>query len=175
MADQVAQRERLIAKRTEALAIVYLTRRGDLTIHEVGGETGLDLVVRIPSDRKEPARQFAVQLKGVWRPVTKEHADNVLRPAVREAQGHGPFTFPVLLLFFTMDDDRGWYTWLAEPVVRAGRALLLAHQDADCRPLDNGALDEIVARVDRWYDVRSRTSVVGSANGALGGGNAGGE
>jgi hypothetical protein len=64
-----------------------------------------------------------------------------------------PFPFPVVLFFFTMENNEGWYTWVAEPVVSPGGAFeLVQHSEASCRPLDTEAINEIVEAVDRWYD-----------------------
>jgi hypothetical protein len=166
MANRAGRQELLIAKRVQALAIMYLTRRSDLTVEEVREDTGLDLLVRLVPEGKEGVREFGVELRGALSSVSNEHADKVLRPSVRQAHRAGPFGFSVCLFFFTMDDNKAWYTWIAEPVVRAGKALLQSHEDADCRRLDNGTLDEIVDRVDRWYDAFFENLVLGSANGS---------
>jgi hypothetical protein len=52
-----------------------------------------------------------------------------------------------------MRNDAGWYTWVAEPIVTAdGRAQLPLRDEPVCHPLDSAAVDDIIARVDRWYD-----------------------
>jgi hypothetical protein len=153
MADKTAKQARLLGKRVQALAIMYLTRRSDLSVEEVRGEdTGLDLMVRFTSGGKDGVRQFGVQLRGVWSPVTKEDADKLAGRSLREAQRYGPFALPVCLFLFAMEANHGWHTWVAEPVVEAGTAHLRLPSNADCQPLDRAALDEVVARVDRWYD-----------------------
>ena len=66
---------------------------------------------------------------------------------------HGPFPFPVVLFYFTMEDNKAWYAWMAEPTVSSdGRYELLHHGEASCLPLDDRAIEEIVKTVDRWYD-----------------------
>ena len=92
-------------------------------------------------------------MKAVLRTVPPTHANSVLKSSMRQTLRSGPFPFPVVLLFFTMKADEGWYTWIAEPVVSPdGDFALRQHEGADCRPLDERAVDEIVERVDRWYD-----------------------
>ena len=152
MANKAARQEMLIAKRVRALAVMYLTRRSDLMVEEVQEDIGLDLIVRFAPENKEGIRQFGVEPRGVWSSVTKEHADKVLVASVRQAQRHGPFAFPVCMFLFTMEENKAWYTWVAEPVVQTGKAILRMHQRADCQPLNNAALNQIVAHVDRWYD-----------------------
>ena len=51
-----------------------------------------------------------------------------------------------------MEDDRGYWTWLAEPMIEEGRDRLKFHEnDADCVPLDRLALDRIVGAVDAYF------------------------
>jgi hypothetical protein len=58
-----------------------------------------------------------------------------------------------MLFLFTMENNEGWYTWVAEPVVTAdGHFELVRHGRASCHPLNAEAIDQIVAAVDRWYD-----------------------
>jgi hypothetical protein len=133
MADKTAKQARLLGKRVRALTIMYLTRRSDLSVEEVRGEEmGLDLVVRFTPEGKDGVRQFGVQLRGVWSPVTKQEADKLAGRSRREAQRYGPFALPVCLFLFGMEENRGWYTWVAEPVVEAGKAHLRQPNDADC-------------------------------------------
>jgi hypothetical protein len=51
-----------------------------------------------------------------------------------------------------MDDDQGYYTWVAEPEVLDNAPRLLMHGEAHCRKLDRAALDEIISLVDHCYD-----------------------
>jgi hypothetical protein len=76
-----------------------------------------------------------------------------LRPTLASFRRMGRFMYPVCLFLFTMRDDRAFFCWLAEPVLAGNNApKLLHHRQADCRELDNAALDEIVGRVVSWYD-----------------------
>jgi len=85
--------------------------------------------------------------------VTADHADKVLKPCLQQILRYAPFPFPVVLFFFTMENSEGWYTWVEEPVVSPeGGFELVQHGEASCRPLNTGAIDEIVEAVDRWYD-----------------------
>src|SRR5262249_31176399 len=61
-------------------------------------------------------------------------------------------TTPVCFFHFSMDDDQGHHTWVAEPAVTEDGPRLLMHEAPHCGKLDAAALDEIVAQVDRWYD-----------------------
>ena len=65
---------------------------------------------------------------------------------------YGDPTFPYCLFYFTMDDGRGYVTWIAEPVLKEGCPKLLYHRASACRPLDRGALDRVVEQIQAWYE-----------------------
>ncbi len=153
MAQKTAQQTRLIAERVRALAIILLTRREDVSIRELTEDFGLDLIATIVHEDRSGLRQFGVKLGGVWGKVTAEHADAVLRPTMRKMLRYGPFPYPVTLFFYTMENDEGWYTWASEPIVSSDGAFeLRSHGEASCCPLNDEAIDEMIGRVDDWYD-----------------------
>ena len=142
-----------IEERAKAIAVVLLTRRADLTVHEVTQDSGLDLVVEIVKSRRSRMRRFGVLLRGALSVVDEGQANKILRPFVQGFQQSKPPSFPACLFFFTMEDDQGYYTWLTEPLVAAGsRPVLRVHDSADCKRLTNASLDHIVQSVNRWYD-----------------------
>ena len=147
------QQKRLIGERVRALATILLTRGEAVSIHEVAEDSGLDLIVTIRSRGKLGLRQFGVELRGVWARVTAEHANAVLRPSMQQMLRYGPFPFPVALFFYTMEDGRGWYTWCNEPLILSnGKIELQLRSEAFCSPLDEAAVDDIIDRVNVWYD-----------------------
>jgi hypothetical protein len=153
MTQITKQQQRFITERVRALAVVYLTRREDLIITEEKDDIGVDLWVMLNLEGKEGHRKFGVELRGVRTAVTADHANKVLYPSVQGMLRYGPFPFPVVLFFFTMENNEGWYTWVAEPVVSAeGNFEIVQHEEAACRPLNTDAIDEIVEAVDHWYD-----------------------
>ena len=151
--SQNVTRQRFISERVRALAVVYLTRREDLIVTEETADVGVDLWVTLNLDDKEGHRKFGVVLKGSQKAVTADHAETFLRPSMQRTLRSGPFPFPVVLFYFTMEDNQGWFTWAAEPVVTSRASFeLVQHGEASCRPLNSEAIDEIVGAVDRWYD-----------------------
>jgi hypothetical protein len=152
MARGSAQQNRFISARVRALAIVRLTRRPDLILKEEPADAAIDLIVTLANEERPGVRQFGVELSGIWSKCTAASANASLRPKMQSLLRYAPFPFPVVVFFFTMEDDRSWYTWAAEPVVREDGFELIQHSSADCRPLDDAAVDEIVESVDRWYD-----------------------
>lgn len=152
MAEKEKKRQLLIAERVEALAMLHLTRRKDLIVRKETQDVGLDLIVSILNGGEGGLRQFGIQLKGAWASIDKSQADKILTPAVRRTTRYAPFPFPVCLFFFTMEKTEGWVSWVIEPVLEKGEATLATRDTADCRPLDKASLEEIVKRVDEWYD-----------------------
>ncbi len=142
-----------IVERTRALALMHLSRRRDLAIKEPREKgTGLDLLISIVKENEPPVRQFGMALGGSVDPATEEQLARMLRPAMKAALGVGHFPYPVGLLHFTMQDDQGYFTWLAEPTIDEGSPRLLLHSEPHCRKFDRDAMDRIVGEVDRWYE-----------------------
>jgi hypothetical protein len=153
MAQKTTQQQRFIAERVRALAVIYLTRREDLIVTDATDGFGVDLWVTLNLDEKEGHRKFGVELRGARTAVTVNNADKVLYNSMQRMLRYGPFPFPVVLFFFTMEKNEGWYTWAAEPVVSSsGEFEIVQHGTAFSRPLNSDAIDEIVEAVDRWYD-----------------------
>jgi hypothetical protein len=147
------EQEWFIAERSRALALMHLTRRKDLVVTNAGRDVGLEFIVSMARpDGEKTLRQFGVFLRGSKGPVTEEQLDQTLRPTMPSLERIGPFPYPVCLLYFTMDGDQGYYTWVAEPEVADDAPRLSVHGEAHCHKLDRAALDEIVSRVGRWYD-----------------------
>jgi hypothetical protein len=150
---QQSTQEYFVAERARITALVYLTRREDLIVTEETADRAVDLWVTLNTEGKEGHRKFGVELKGAWAAVAPGRINKALQPSMQQMLRYKPFPFPVVLFFFTMEDNKGWYTWVAEPVVSSdGNFELVQHSVASCRPLDAEAIDEIVAAVDRWYD-----------------------
>lgn len=141
-----------IADQARALATVILTRRGDLTIMQTKKEIGLDFHVFIDREDKAMRLIFGVLVSGVPSPTTAEGANKVLGPTVARFQGMRKFTYPVCLFFFTMRDEKPFFSWLAEPAL-TGDGPKLVHRDrANCVELTNEVLDGAIERVVAWYD-----------------------
>lgn len=164
MATADTTQQRLMRERARALAIVLLTRREGTDVRELDGAEGLHLVVTFPTGRKRGLRQLGVTLRYVLEPVTAEHADQVLKPFWPGTNG-GPYPFPVVLFFFTMRDDGRWYSWVAEPVVTGGKTQLPLRETPDCRELTDPALEELLDRVDAWYDAHYEALAPNGAGG----------
>jgi hypothetical protein len=145
-------KEEFVADAIRVLATVILTRRGDLRIVETKKDTGLDLHVTIEREDKPMRLTFGVLLRGVASAVTADHANKVLGPTMGYFQGLRKFTYPVCLFFFTLRQEQGFFTWLAEPVLTAGVPKLIHHKKANCVELTDEVLERVVEQVVAWYD-----------------------
>src|SRR6267378_3526183 len=100
--------EWFIRERIRALTLVHLTRRKDLLVHGQQADQGVDFIVQIRNGRKKTGlRQFGVAAFGTLEPVSDEEANKnaqmfIQTPHLRQL---APFPYPVLLFYFTMQDD----------------------------------------------------------------------
>jgi hypothetical protein len=145
-------KELFFADRVRALAAVVLSRRDDLTIAETKQSTGLDFHVYIEREDKPMRLAFGLLLRAVPAPQTAEGANEVLVPTMGQFRGMRKFTYPVCLFFFTMRDERAYFSWLAEPVLAEGGPKLVHHERADCVELTDELLGQVVERIVSWYD-----------------------
>jgi hypothetical protein len=167
MSAKEKQRRYFVEKRVRALALMLLTRRDDLLIEEVKDDIGLDFIVRFHTKGKEGLREFGIKLGGGWSAVSEEQIGLLVRPTVKELNRYGPFLRPVCLFLFTMENDDGWYAWVAEPIeTEDGQVLLRYGDEPACQPLHKGTLKDIIERVDGWYDAMFANLLVNGPGGA---------
>jgi hypothetical protein len=141
-----------LADRTRAMAAVMLSGRQDLTVVETNKDTDLDCHVFIDRAGKTMRLMFGVLLRGRVAPVNDSgEANKALGSAMEQFRAMGKFTYPVCLFFFTMRDDRSFFSWLAEPTVSAKKPKLVHHKKASCVELTDGRLDEAIEQIVAWY------------------------
>ena len=142
-----------VEERTEHLAMMHLTRREDLRVARHREHRGMDLLVTVLNDREFSGRQFGVVLKARTSGSKPPRADS--RTIAQEREHYRDVPFPVCMLFFSLDTDRGYYRWIVEPRVDEGSPVLeMPGQMIFCE-LSPSSLDTIVARVNAWYDART--------------------
>ncbi len=154
-----------VSERAKALAGMHLTRRDDLLVTEPDQDVGLMYLVYIKKEAEKPSvRSFGVALLATPGPSTEERLNKIIRPKLRPLLQLGEYPYPVCLFYFTVKDGRGYYTWVAEPfVTEEGKPKLQMRSDPDCKKLDREALDDIVRRVDKWYDALFADILLGAA------------
>lgn len=141
-----------LEQRTKNLAIMYLTRRQDLTVTYQDSKHGLDLIVAIGQNGDYTGRIFGVKLQAAS--TSNEATRGVSKTWWHKAQALFEDTpFPIIVTIFTMEDDQGYYGWLKEPQLdENGNVRLSLTPDYTLSKLVDSDLDAIVAKVNNWYD-----------------------
>jgi len=145
-----------IEKRTKALATVALTRRRDLELIWLNeDEAGLDLLVKVARDdvpgQHHFIKSFGVILKGTANSPTRAAEATDQLNELMPYQERKRFSMPVIVLFFSMEQDRGYYSWYCEPRVEADGPKLSFPDRLECHVMDDRRLEKVVDAVDRWY------------------------
>jgi hypothetical protein len=149
-----------VMRRTEALALVLLSSRPDLTIMSAPANAGVDLIVSIVRQKVNSFNHFGVILKGTAKEVKNlQDARHVLMPLIPPESAHKSLSMPICIFFFSMIGDRGHYSWLRAPVTSEGVPRLRDYADFECKRLDQAALQAIVDDVDSYFDALSRVLV----------------
>ena len=148
----------LVVQRAKILAMVQFTSRPDLQVSDFPEDGGLDLLVRIISPGPGYQKLFGVKLKGTKTPLPDtDRATRYLRTmnwAGKEEGKHSlKYSFPVIVLLFSMEDDKGYFAWSIEPLInRSGEPKLKWNAGPSCAPFDRNSLGTIVDRVNEWHD-----------------------
>jgi len=149
--------QEFFGRRAEHLAIVYLTRRDDLVVNRVVSPSGAaDFLVDVVNGGESTGRVFGVRVKAVEHAVGRGED---LSPCLGElpTAGIADAPMPYCVFVFTMEDDRGYFSWLKEPA-RGSRSAprLDAVREARWCELDTGGMDRLVRSVNVWYDAQRR-------------------
>jgi hypothetical protein len=144
--------EQFIGEQVRALATVFLTRRGDLTIVDTKQDTGVDLHVYVNREDKPMRLTLGILLRGVVAPVTAAAANKLLGPTLGQFRGLRKFTYPVCLFLFTLRQEQAFFSWLAEPIMKDGAPKLVHRDQAECALLTNDLFERALDQVVAWYD-----------------------
>jgi Domain of unknown function (DUF4365) len=146
-----------IGKRAESLAIVYLTRRDDLIISQPTPDKGLDFLITITKDGVSSGRLFAVKVKAtVSTSGLIQHNDIIKLKTNINTYLFRDLPFPACLFFFTLDNDQAYYKWILEPNIHdQNNGNLQFNENKELQKLDDKEIDNIIARVNSWYDQRN--------------------
>jgi hypothetical protein len=154
----------LAARRAEALATVYLTTRPDVQAFGLGDRKAVDLFARIERDDGRPGAIFGVIVRGTAKALpTPRAADVYLAMVFKRFEKGPPLSVPVLILTFSMHDDAGYVTWMAEPSGRGDAPKLIIHVHPKSVRATRDTLDDIVEKVNAWYDRVEKTMFIHAA------------
>ncbi|MBF2025295.1 MAG: DUF4365 domain-containing protein [Oscillatoriales cyanobacterium C42_A2020_001] len=153
-----------IGQRAESLAVMYLTRRSDLTISGKNQDNlGLDFLVTINQGNDSVGRVFGVQVKAQSSAKKVQVQNGVFDINLKNLDSREviEFPFPVCLFFFSLEDNHAYYKWLIEPVFENEKtAELVTNTKHQFYPLTTESVDEIVSIINHWYDNRKHLKVV---------------
>ncbi len=145
-----------IEQRANILAMVEFTSRPDLHVTSFSGDGGIDLIVRVLTGGERYQKFLGVSLKGTKRLLSgPEEATQYLGPVYRKRDNKPMpvYSFPVIVVLFSMPNDKGFYSWLIEPVIhQTTEPRLKVHDQASCSLFDRKSLDVIVKKVNAWHD-----------------------
>src|SRR5690349_9136105 len=86
----------LLKRRTHAMAWVFLTDRDDLTVMDVGDDSGIDLLVSIRKDKVRAIEQFGVILQGtVEKANTPQAACQILHAMMPKGRRFASISMPI--------------------------------------------------------------------------------
>ncbi|XHR84343.1 MAG: DUF4365 domain-containing protein [Gloeotrichia echinulata GP01] len=159
--DETMQTEEpwYIGLRAEALAMVYLTRSDDLIVSQQQKDQGLDLLVTITKDGNYSGRIFGVEVR-----ATASSSELIQRHDIFELKNYrynnfqnlGDLPFPVCLFLFTLDNDKGYYRWILEPIIKERNNVALKLNECnELKTLSEEEKNNIIAIVNSWYDNKS--------------------
>src|SRR5947209_19865728 len=111
-----------VGQRAELLARLVLTRRKDVRVFPLGDESdvGLDFIAHTttPISGLPANPYFGVQVKGTANALDDERTANRLaNQFVRDVPAKAFILAPIVLMVFSMEDDRGYWGWVMEPFV----------------------------------------------------------
>ncbi|MFI5459600.1 MAG: hypothetical protein ACHRXM_29600 [Isosphaerales bacterium] len=154
--------ESFIEQRARILAMVQLTSRDDLRVSDLQvigdfpGHEEFDLIVRLLSGTERGQKYFGVKLKGTNEVLSSAQDATRYLSSIDDEDAKLPPSksgFPLILVVFSMQNDKGFYCWRIEPVIdKEHQPRLKMHNDFVCRPFGRAALGQIVETVNHWYD-----------------------
>jgi hypothetical protein len=144
------QKDWFIRERSEALASWLLTKRSDVAVRrEEGRDSGADLIVELKEgDKPLSTKIFIVQVRG-----TVSSDKSQWMEGVKQLFKAGPYYLPACVFIINVKDNKAEYAWLAEPEVRGNTARLNFFEQGDFHPLNQDAVNQIVDRIQAWYQV----------------------
>jgi hypothetical protein len=165
----MTQADQMVGHRSELLARVALTRRLNIDVSsmDIGGAMGIDFLCSIRDPTLPGFLPFGVLVWGTSNPLdTSEDLAKQVRGRRKKLDKRTRYFIPVIVLLFSMHNDREFYTWLVEPCEDSTHLMDVA--DLDFKPFDTRQLDRVIRRITNWYrrlaaDIRPETAEINSS------------
>jgi hypothetical protein len=140
------------------MSMVFLTGHPDIDVFGIGALSDVDQIARIRSDESKIQKVFGVIVTGTAKPLpSRKDADRFLNALNSNKKRNPTLGMPVLLIIFTMQDDRGYVAWQTEPVIEGAEPKLRIPAQLATEPATKEVLESIVDRVSNWYDLLIKT------------------
>jgi hypothetical protein len=143
----------IIEHRTEAIALVALTRNPDVNPKRVDlGD--IDFLTFIPGeDPDEGFRFFGVIVKGTQKLGSVEAANIWANKADKSLRSRDAFyIFPTMLLLCSVVDESAYFAWVMEPFIERKAPRLKKNRKLHFELLNADALAAVVETVREWYE-----------------------
>ena len=153
-----------VAKRAELLAQLVLTRRKGVQLlsFTVGSHMGIDLIAQLPplrpSNHDKPIQPYlCVQVRGTSEPLEDEQTATAYAKRYWESeQPSGMFLSPVVSFLFSVDGDKGYFSWAMEPRVDGEEGPSLSRVEVpEMTKITRKSIDAILDEVEKWFDAMS--------------------
>ncbi len=159
---RMRSKETMILHRSEALALVALTR--EIDVNPVRVDLGdIDFFAFLPGENpRDSFRFFGVIVKGTGKIGSVDAANSWGRSAEKSRRfSDTSYAFPTILLLCSMIDEIVYYSWVMEPNVGADPNVpgLRKHRKLDFDVFDRHALARVVKGVQEWYDAAIEITV----------------
>ncbi len=148
-----------VGRRSELLAQLVLTRRKGVSVFSLGnGDIGIDLVAHLPpmpvKGLEKPIQSsLAVVVKGTSAALDREEdANSYAKRTWKPLSANALILSPVVVLLFSMEGDRGFYSWLMEPrLYGEGVPGLDFVETPDMTKITRKTIDHVFDEVESWY------------------------
>lgn len=159
--------EQYTEQRAHLLARLVLTRRKDLRVYSLNEaeDVGIDMIVHIAKEIPGlPANPyFGVQIKGTSSSLENEAAaSRIGQQAARAVQARAFILAPIVLLVFSMEEDRGYWGWVMEPSVDGPQSPSLTRTDRmEMQRITKQSTESLVECVTAWFEAMGRVFLRG--------------
>jgi hypothetical protein len=140
-----------VGKRAEAYVYSLLADRDVVVRTREDQDFGADLVLDLRKEDREQGRYLAVQLVGCLEFPRKTILAKEIAAKI-PASVRDELILPLVVFVVQVKELAALYAWLNEPVVQDGEAILRSPTQLDWRELDEGAVDDILKRVDTYWE-----------------------
>ena len=146
-----------VAKRAELLAQLVLTSRKGVRLvpFTEASNAGVGLVAQLPGRAdlgpdKMIQPYLHVQVKGTADLLEDEHSAAVF--AKRHWKPVSLLMAPAVFLLFSMEGDRGYFSWMLEPRTERGKGTTLTWiQAPEMTKINKKAIETIFDKVEQWF------------------------